>query len=204
MTFNQTRRNPCHAIRTLALLVAFAGLALLSSTALRAETIVAPNSLAATEGNSNNGFPFFLPDFSNPPNAPIQTNSQRTQQVYASSQFAALGGPRLITELSFRPDGQFGGAFSKLSDLQINLSTTAKNPDGLSATFAQNTGLDETLVFNGTLTLSSSNLRPQRRTKTIRYCHSFDDAVSLRPHSRQSVAGHPQPSGKRSFQQSCT
>jgi hypothetical protein len=48
-----------------------------------------------------------------------------------------------------------------LSDIQINLSTTALGPDGLSATFAGNVGADDTVVYRrGALTLSSAGAGP--------------------------------------------
>ena len=94
-----------------------------------AVTIV-PNGLAATEGNSTvfTSVPF------------------RLQQVYDASQFS---GPILITGMVFRPDGPSTSAFtSNLADYKIQLSTTSKAPDALSATYANNIGLDVTTVFN--------------------------------------------------------
>src|SRR2546430_355240 len=81
----------------------------------------------------------------------------RYQQVYAASQFGALppGGTNLIG-IAFRVDAGFGGFSSPLPAGQINLSTTAQTPDGLSATFANNIGTDDTVVFSGPLSLSSS------------------------------------------------
>lgn len=69
-----------------------------------ASVIVVPNSLQNTEGNDNNGFPFNLGNFSD--------SSMRFQQVFDASQFSLLSGPTYITQIAFRPDGGFGGAFS--------------------------------------------------------------------------------------------
>ena len=112
--------------------------------------IVVPNSLAAVEGNANNGFPFNLADFG--------TTSMRYQQAFAASEFASLGGPTLITGMAFRPDGD-GNAFATiLADIQINLSTTTRAPDALSTTFATNVGSNDTVVYaRGPLALSSAN-----------------------------------------------
>src|SRR5438067_233489 len=68
-----------------------------------ATNIVVPNSKAAVEGNSDNGFPLNLAHFG--------LTSQRYQQVYGASQFAAVSGPQLITQIVFRPDATFGAAF---------------------------------------------------------------------------------------------
>jgi len=111
----------------------------------RAEIIV-PNVLANTEGNGNNNFPF------------DSTTPMRYQQVYASSQFPGEG---LITQIAFRPDGLVGLAFNvTINDIQIDLSTTAAAPDALSATFASNVGANDTVVYNGALTLSSQDTGP--------------------------------------------
>jgi len=116
-----------------------------------AQNIVVPNSLASVEGNSNNGFPFNITGAGG-------LSSQRYQQVYAASQFSSITSPTLISAISFRPDGDFGTSFSStLSSIQINLSTTVAAPDGLSTTFASNIGGNDTQVYSGSLTLSSTN-----------------------------------------------
>jgi hypothetical protein len=85
----------------------------------------------------------------------------RYQQGYAASHFSSLAGPAWITQIAFRPDFQNGQAFSSvLSDIQINLSTmpSSVNPESLSATFADNAGADDTIVYpRGSLALSSSH-----------------------------------------------
>lgn len=112
--------------------------------------VVAPGSLAGVEGNGNNGYPFS-----------IGAQTMRYQQVYDSSQFAAFGGPRVITGIAFRPDLQTGGAFSTtLSSVQIDLSTTAVTPGTMSTTFANNVGGNNTTVFSGALSISSSFTGP--------------------------------------------
>src|SRR6185436_18859456 len=81
----------------------------------------------------------------------------RDQTVYSSSHFPAS--PIWIESLAFRPnvfDGTPGHAFTtSVSNLQINMSTTTKVPDGLSSVFSNNIGTDETVVFSGPITLSS-------------------------------------------------
>jgi hypothetical protein len=128
--------------------------------------VVAPNGDAATEGNGDNSFSFNTNI--------VGVTSQRYQQVYASSQFSALTGPQLITEILFRPDATLGQAFSStLPNIEIALSTTSKAPDGLSATFAANVGANNTTVYSGPLSLLSSATRPPGGPK------AFDIAINL-------------------------
>jgi Immunoglobulin I-set domain len=122
---------------------------ILSAVATFAQTniLIVPNSLATVEGDSGNSYPFN-----------IGTNStMRYQQVYAASQFGALppGGTNLIG-IAFRLDAGWPPFSSTLPAVQINLSITTKAPDGLSTTFANNVGADDTVVFSGPLSLSSS------------------------------------------------
>jgi hypothetical protein len=125
-------------------------------------TVVAPNSARTTEGDYDNAWPFNRGDF----------GSQRYQQVYAASQF---GGPGLITQIVFRPDATDGQAFtSTLPDIQIDLSTTSAPDDGLSTTFANNVGADDTVVFaRGPLMLSSGFTGPPNGPK------DFDIIITL-------------------------
>lgn len=131
-------------------------------------TVVAPNSARTIEGDINNSFPFNI--------ANVNFSSQRYQQVYAASQFGGLPvGGGLITQIVFRPDATFGSAFmSTLPDIQINLSTTSAGDDGLSSTYANNVGADDTVVFaRGPLTLSSAFTGPPNGPK------DFDIVITL-------------------------
>jgi len=137
-----------------------------SNKALSADIVVIPNSLASLEGNSNNGFPFNILVFS--------LFSQRYQQVFAGSEFVSVPGPVLITQIAFRPDVQAGLAFSStISNIQINLSTTNKAPDGLSNFFSNNVGSDDTVVYSGALSLSSAFTGPVQGPK------DFDIIINL-------------------------
>jgi hypothetical protein len=107
----------------------------------RSDTVVVPNVNEQQPGPSNNAFPFNQGDM-------------RYQQVYAADQFQGLTG--LVTQIAYRVDEFAGGAFtSNPIDTEIRLSTTTAEPTNLSETFADNIGPDETLVFDGPLTLSS-------------------------------------------------
>jgi hypothetical protein len=130
------------------LLILTAGLFFLFAAS--AGTIVSPGADASVEGGSNNGYPFDLSYFPG-------VSTMRYQQVFNSSEFSAAGGPMLITAIAFRPDSVYGAAFSAtLSSVQINLSTTSVNASTLGSTFANNVGANDTVVFNGPLSLSSA------------------------------------------------
>jgi len=110
-----------------------------------ATEIIVPNSLETTEGDTRNAFPFFAND----------PNGSTYQQVYSSSEFSAATQPGIIKSISFRLDESAGVVSLTITDLKIFLSTTNASPDSLSATFADNVGPDETLVFDGALSISS-------------------------------------------------
>ena len=108
--------------------------------------LVVPNANANVVGNSGNSYPFN-----------IGASNMRYQQVYAASQFGAVpAGGAFLTALSFRVDAGWTAFAATLPGILINLSTTAKAPDGLDVTFANNVGLNDTLVYSGALPLSSA------------------------------------------------
>jgi hypothetical protein len=109
--------------------------------------IVAPNANALTEGNFSNAFPF-------------TSTNRRYQQVYDSSQFSALSGPEFLDQIAVRPDRNTGSFTLSFTNIDIRFSTTSKVPDGLSLTFADNIGADETLVYSGPLTLTTASTGP--------------------------------------------
>lgn len=132
----------------------------LAGALAHADVVMVPNGLENTDGNSGGQqIPFLI------------SQQIRYQQVYAASEFP---GPICITQIAFRPDAAVVSGFtSSIEDIQINLSTTSKAPDGLSGTFADNVGVDDTVVFEGSLTLSSSNTGPDEGPK------DFDINISL-------------------------
>lgn len=100
------------------------------------------------------------------------TSPVRTQLAYGSEHFSSSG--LFITELRFRPDYYYGRAFtSTVSQIQIRLSTSARDPDQLSRTFAENVGRDETVVFDGSLPLASAFAGPATGPK------DFDIVIPL-------------------------
>lgn len=128
--------------------------------------IVAPNALADVVGNQANSYPF-------PTTA--WAEHLRYQQIFDSVEFSMLTGPSLITQIALRQPAQpFGNVFtSTIANIQINLSTTARSPDNLSLVFANNVGLDDSLVYLGPLTISTANLGPQDGPK------QFDAVINL-------------------------
>jgi len=113
------------------------------------------------------------------------TEQLRIQEVYGGSQFPA--GNLYITELRFRPSADFGtGAFTTaVNNVQINLSTTAKQPNNLSLTFAENTGTNDTVVFSSALSLSSQFSGPAGGPK------NFDISIPLQtPFSYNRTQGN--------------
>jgi len=139
-------------------------LLLVANGSLRAGTVVAPAGTATVEGNINNVSPFGIGVALFP--------SQRYQQVYSS---AAFFGVFEITDIAFRPDFEFGAAFSTtLANVQIDLSTTSAAVGALSFTFANNVGADDTVVASGPLSLSSSFTGPAGGPK------NFDILIHLK------------------------
>jgi hypothetical protein len=80
----------------------------------------------------------------------------------------------LISQIIFRPDAFFQGpTTASFTGIQIDLSTTSRAPDALSATFADNVGADDTIVYNGSLTLSTAATGPAGGPK------DFDVVINL-------------------------
>lgn len=101
------------------------------SVATSALTIVTPNDLSSSEGNSNNCYPFAC-------------GAQRYQQVYDASLFGGTSG--IVDAILFRLD-HGSTSFSATYDVEIRLSNTTTSAATMSATFANNVGTDQTLVL---------------------------------------------------------
>ncbi|MBI3416565.1 MAG: hypothetical protein HY043_14815, partial [Verrucomicrobia bacterium] len=100
--------------------------------------LVVPPRFASAEGNSFSGT--FV--------API-----RLQQVYGATNFPT--GIMFINQLSFRLNAGSGAVTGSIPSLQIRMSTTTNAPDALSPFFANNTGSDEVIVFDGPLAIAT-------------------------------------------------
>jgi hypothetical protein len=115
------------------------------TTELRAQVVVVPNAQATNDGNT----------VGTTPSGPAAV---RYMQIHDASQFGALVGPSLLTQFAWRPDETVGQSGPRSVTLQIYASTTSRSVAGLSTTFVDNLGSNNTLVFNGTLTWSTANL----------------------------------------------
>lgn len=83
-------------------------------------------------------------------NFSIFENVVRRQQVYVTTGFPATG---VITKMAFRrPFANFPAGGGILINFRMTFSTTTLGPNGLSPIFDLNTGLDATVVFDGSLT----------------------------------------------------
>ena len=78
-------------------------------------------------------------------------SSIRYQQVYGASDFANVGSPMRITDLIFDPYHSGGLSGASISNIQVNLSTTAATPDSLSPVFMSNVGGNDRVVYSGPL-----------------------------------------------------
>ena len=112
---------------------------------LKAQAFSAQNQVIITPSPGNlDGNSLFRP-FNNP-------QPGRLQQVYDASLFSSLPtGGGSIFEFAFRVDPFLGESFGAgITNLQINLSTTIRGPDGLSPIFDENTGINDTVVLGPT------------------------------------------------------
>ena len=112
-----------------------------------AEVVVVPNAMATTDGNSS-----ITADASPTPGA------IRYTVLLDASQFGALSGPSLLTQIAERPDKSPGNIGPQLATYRIYASTTTRSVDDMSTTFDENVGPDRTLVFDGTLTRTTARL----------------------------------------------
>ena len=120
-------------------LVAFVGLLFIASAKAAFHVFQPPAAFDTLNGNSSfNLFGTPAPEYG------------RFQQVYSGSSLslAIPTGVVKITELDFRVDAIVGFPFDvTIQNLQLNLSTTQRPPDGLSTIFDDNTGPDDKAVF---------------------------------------------------------
>jgi PKD repeat protein len=121
---------------------------LLASVASAQFTLVTPNGLANTEGDSNNSIPWNR-----------GTASTRIQYVVDSSHFTSQGVtyPIVISKLRYRADSApatsswAGGSWP---NVRIDMASCPLDHAAASTTFAGNLGPDLTTVLNGPVTVS--------------------------------------------------
>jgi hypothetical protein len=158
-------RRPSIPAAIISFLVTFA------APVLGAESVVVPNIMATADSQFGSGI--------------LKASNYHAQAVYSAANFPEDIG-LVITELRFRPDYFHGRAFTTtVQNIQFNLSTTTRNPESLSSTFANNVGPDDTVVFNGPLTISSQFIGPATGPK------DFDIIIPLTtPFLYNPAAGH--------------
>jgi hypothetical protein len=140
----ETKRTKVRGVGFAFLLAAFLGSG--ATPELRAQVIVVPNTLATNDGNDSLTAPTGGP------------NSLREMMIYDAAQFGVLSGPSFLTQFACRPDTTPGPSGPRSLSLRIFASTTSRSVAGLSTTFAENLGADNTLVFSGTLIWATANL----------------------------------------------
>jgi enediyne biosynthesis protein E4 len=97
---------------------------------------------AGLQGNDGNGY-----------SGTLREPQLRLQAVYGAANFPA--GNLTITELRFRRDIGEPPFSNASANVTVKLSTTSRGTGNLSATFAENSGADETTVFSGVWNYSS-------------------------------------------------
>jgi hypothetical protein len=127
---------------------------------LHAAVVVVPNSLATNDGDGTS-------------TSTAGPASVRWLQIHDASQFAALSGPSFLTQFAYRPDTIVGQSGTRSLTLQIYASTTSRSVGGLSTTFAENLGTNNTLVFDGTVYLTTRNLPGPGNTRQFDYVFPF-------------------------------
>lgn len=118
------------------------------------ELVIVPDGLADAEGNETGSVFQFSSEY-------------RWQVVIPASEFTDLppGGLKLV-RAAFRPDKDAATPYTyTLRDYEVRLSTTSAAPGSLSATFAANTGPDETVVWKGDFLGSTANTGPANGPK---------------------------------------
>jgi len=142
---------------------AFVLAALLGScvtTELRAQVVVVPNAQATVDGNGS-------------ATSTAGPASVRWLQIHDASQFGALSGPSFLTKFAYRPDRILDQSGPRSLTLQIYASTTSRSAAGPSTTFAENIGTNNTLVFDGTVTVTTGNLPGPGNTRQFDYVVPF-------------------------------
>jgi hypothetical protein len=79
----------------------------------------------------------------------------------------------LLTQFAYRPDTIPGQSGPRSFTLRIYASTTSRSVNGLSTTFAENLGTNNTLVFDGTVNVATGNLPGPGNTRQFDYVFAF-------------------------------
>ncbi len=126
------------------------------TTELSAQVIVVPNAQATNDGGGTS-------------TSTTGPASVRWLQIEDASQFGALSGPSFLTQFAYRPDMILGQSGPRSLTLRIYASTTSRSVAELSTTFAENLGTNNTLVFDGTVNVTTRNLPGPGNTRQFDY-----------------------------------
>ena len=154
----ETKRTKVRGVGFAFLLAVFLGSCV--TTELRAQVIVVPNSLATNDGNAS-------------ATSVSGSRSVRWLEIYDASQFGALSGPSFLTKFAYRPDRFIDQSGPRSWTLRVYASTTSRSVAGLSTTFAENFGTNNTLVFDGTVNVTTGNLPGPGNTRQFDYVFPF-------------------------------
>ena len=154
----ETKRTKVRGVGFAFLLAVFLGVC--ATTDLRAQVVVVPNSLATNDGDGS-------------ATSTAGPASVRWLTIHDASQFGALSGPSFLTQFAYRPDGILGQSGPRSWTLQIYASTTSRSVAGMSTTFVENLGTNNTLVFDGTVTVTTGNLPGPGNTRQFDYVFPF-------------------------------
>ena len=154
----ETKRTKVRGVGFASLLAAFLGSCV--TTELRAQVVVVPNSLATNDGNGS-------------ATSIAGRASVRWLHIHDASQFGALSGPSFLTKFAYRPDRTLDQSGPRSWTLRIYASTTSRSVAGLSTTFAEDLGTNNTLVFDGTVTVTTGNLPAPGNTRQFDYVFPF-------------------------------
>jgi hypothetical protein len=89
---------------------------------------------------------------------PAEDATLRYMLIYDASQFKALSGPSYLTQFVFRHDAADDSLGPRTTIFRLYASTSKRPVAGMSTTFRENIGTNNTLVFDGTTTLVTENL----------------------------------------------
>ena len=135
---------------------------------LRAQVVVVPNSLATDDGNG----------FGTSTTGPA---SVRWLHIHDASEFGTLSGPSFLTQFAYRPDTIPGQSGPRSLTLRIYASTTSRTVAGISTTFAENPGTNNTLVFDGKVNVTTGNLPGPGNTRQFDYVFPFTTPFLYNP-----------------------
>jgi hypothetical protein len=128
---------------------------------LQGQKIVVPNEFAEINGDTHLT------------TANVAVHGIRNMHLYDASQFQALTKPAYLTGYALRPDQTPGPSGPRTLVCKIYVSTTARSLNEVSTHFSDNIGSDNSLVFDGTLIISTENLAGPGNTRQFDYSWRF-------------------------------